>query len=363
MPRTLPWLTELTTPKAKQSKQASTPATANPATHDGDNDDLVDSDLNPLHPSLPPKKKRRLDRTPSTSPPAAPPPPPEVEYMREGYHVDDMWRMVEDEFYSTAQSFTQHIHRAEYVRLKKLAKSRGAGTLRSIARATDGKTKQSEELRVKLEGEQLARKRRAARRDEESSSGEEDDYMRDPQLAGLIMGETRSGKDLLTATNALPKTRAAAGFLQSPRSSEKTRDVFDARDAAEVSMRSSKTGRFDNVPNGEYETVEKPRIRIDGYDRSESGNIFKQFARKPSDADRDAPTVRSAQQRKASIDQSLSISPSRTKDHTLTTSNDNITTKESAREYLAKKRADKERKEREEKRKGKMADSIPTFLF
>lgn len=48
--------------------------------------------------------------------------------MREGFSHDDIWMMVEDEFYSTAKLYTSHLHRAEYQRLKKLAVEREAKT-------------------------------------------------------------------------------------------------------------------------------------------------------------------------------------------------------------------------------------------
>jgi hypothetical protein len=50
--------------------------------------------------------------------------PPTEEYMIEGYKNDDAWRMVEDEFFCTARSFTAHLHRAEYMRLQKLVQER-----------------------------------------------------------------------------------------------------------------------------------------------------------------------------------------------------------------------------------------------
>jgi hypothetical protein len=365
-------MTEAVSLKAKQGKAPSrSAAPAKTTDHNSNSEDIVDSDLNPLHPS-PPRKKRklRLDRDPSTSPPAAPPAPPEVDFMREGYSADDIWRMVEDEFYSTAQSFTRHIHRAEYVRLKKLAKSRGAGTLRSIARATDGRTKQTQVLRLKVEADELRRKRKdAARLDGEgsSSSGEredEDDYMRDSQLAGLMTGEMRSGKDLLPMGNAHSKTRAAAGFLQSPRHAEKKRkDVFDDDDLATVS-RNRETSQARTAINGEEDAVDTQLVKYDGQLWAKPKNVFKQFARTTPSTDHDKPMSSSLKARIYSDKDLATSSPSRTKDNGTTNEDDTISSREAARDYLAKRRADKERREREEKkRKAKSGDSIPTFLF
>ncbi|KAG9253218.1 uncharacterized protein F5Z01DRAFT_658168 [Emericellopsis atlantica] len=71
-------------------------------------------------------------RSPSTSPP---PEPPKEEYMTP---TDDLWQMVEDEFYQTAQKFTAHLHRAEYQRQKTLAASQNAAAISAIARPTVG---------------------------------------------------------------------------------------------------------------------------------------------------------------------------------------------------------------------------------
>ncbi|KAI6783445.1 uncharacterized protein J7T54_004472 [Emericellopsis cladophorae] len=89
------------------------------------------------NPSSEPAKrvKRRSPsrtRSPSTSPP---PEPPKEEYMTP---TDDLWQMVEDEFYQTAQKFTAHLHRAEYQRQKTLAASQNAAAISAIARPTVG---------------------------------------------------------------------------------------------------------------------------------------------------------------------------------------------------------------------------------
>ena len=42
--------------------------------------------------------------------------------MHPGLNADDIYVMVEDEFLATAQLYTQHLHQAEYQRLKALAR-------------------------------------------------------------------------------------------------------------------------------------------------------------------------------------------------------------------------------------------------
>jgi len=215
MPRTLPWLVR--TAKKLEPKNASA-ATSAPkrkraTTPDGD---LVDSDLNTTGVSTPQRRARKANaRSPSTSPPPA---PPDVEFMHEGYTADDIWTMVEDEFHSTAQAYTQHIHHAEYVRLKKLARSRGADTLQAMARPTDGRTAQSTGTKLRLEAEEKARqvRRGLKKMGVGDESEEEDEYMHDPQLAGLMTGSQREAQDLTVLAKARSNTRAAAGFAKSP---------------------------------------------------------------------------------------------------------------------------------------------------
>ncbi|OAA61523.1 hypothetical protein ISF_05602 [Cordyceps fumosorosea ARSEF 2679] len=67
-------------------------------------------------------------RSPSTSPP---PEPPQERYMAAG---DDQYRIVEDELLRTAQRFTTHLHRAEYHRLKIVARSKNDAAIREVER-------------------------------------------------------------------------------------------------------------------------------------------------------------------------------------------------------------------------------------
>ena len=57
--------------------------------------------------------------------------------------------MVEDEFLATAQTFTKHLHHAEYKRLKKLVRDHDASVLPNINRPTDGTTRMRVELQRK----------------------------------------------------------------------------------------------------------------------------------------------------------------------------------------------------------------------
>lgn len=386
----------------KQKKEDQQPRASSPASrkrkHDdeSENEDLVDADLNPIRPSTPARKeKRQLDRTPSTSPPPA---PPDVEYMHEGANGDDKWAMVEDEFLSTAKMFTQHIHHAEYVRLKKLARSRGAGTLRAISRPTDGRTEQSNALRMRLEAGERVRKRQDGMKDigddEESSEGE-DAYMLDPQLAGLMTTEKSRGKDLSSFAKAKSNTRAAAGFSQSPGNVERKKNALASTSTSRDGHTLGKTRKvFEEEAFSEDDEVEdldaapaqptKPSfVHSDGPKRAvyhtHEANPRKGQATKPRDTGlfkrfaQASHTETPVEERKgrhipASTERKDETADSSTHRRTSSVSfnSEPVTRNEqssAALEYLAKRKADKEKKEREQRRKAKLADDVPTFLI
>ncbi|KAL8907006.1 MAG: hypothetical protein Q9207_001692 [Kuettlingeria erythrocarpa] len=85
--------------------------------------------------------------------------------MRPGLSHDDIYIMVEDEFLSTAQLFTSHLHHAEYVRLKKLAQARSPSTNSSLGRLqrpTDSITTMRAETLKKKQAEARAGKNKIA---------------------------------------------------------------------------------------------------------------------------------------------------------------------------------------------------------
>lgn len=235
MPRALPWNTNGSTKTEKPAVKRPKPA----ARHENEaEEDLVNSDLEPISKKATERKRKpesKRTRASSSSPP--PPGPPPVETMRPGFAADDIFMMVEDEFYSTAQLYTGHIHHAEYTRLKKLHRSRGQETLAGLGRGTDGKTEQSKALRMKMESLELAKKQkqtlRKLRADEASGSDEadgseaEDEYMQDPTLSGLMKASQMApSQDLSGLVNPKANTRAAASYSQSPYKAFRTKDVL-----------------------------------------------------------------------------------------------------------------------------------------
>ncbi|KAK5165537.1 uncharacterized protein LTR77_009066 [Saxophila tyrrhenica] len=404
--RALPWDTEETEKKPKQKKASPPPRRKEPTANSGD--DLVDSDLNPIHPPSPePKKpKERPDRSPSTSPAPA---PPAVVYMREGYAADDAWRMVEDEFYTTAQTFTQHIHRAEYVRLRKLACSRGAHVLKGVTHGTDGRTKKSDEVRLKGEVEERAQKRREVVGGESSEEEDEDEYMHDPLLAVLMTKDKGMARDLVSVRRGRAKTRAAAGFEQSPRNVERRRDLVGERETSPPRFdlakarrpaggEAAKQERYRQEPprqeapssDDDEDGLDAPPVRtarptyakadkrraesaapgtaskdtngVKREDRKESESVFKQFARPKAESSRIAPPTSRRRHEQAAAASKLTKTPGMFGETDKNSGTKSAVSDDAATHY-AKYKADKEKKQQEQKRKAKAADEIPTFLF
>ena len=122
-----------------------------------------------------------------------------------GYDADDLWIMVEDEFLATAKLFTQHLHHAEYQRLKKRAEEHDAG---NVARPVDGRTA----LPISAKRE-LDRKRQDDRIAKAAEQNDKDPWQHDPLLGALMDSPTKTGRLLTQLEPVRSKTRAAAGFL------------------------------------------------------------------------------------------------------------------------------------------------------
>lgn len=132
--------------------------------------------------------------------------------------------MVEDEFYAVAQTFTQHLHYAEYVRRKKEAKLQNATTIQNIARPTDGVTAQSEEAKRKAAAEDLSAQQKeglqkmveGGRPAVDSEEEEDDDDQEDDTWAGTSLHDLlispRKARSLVGMQSIKSTTRAAAGL-------------------------------------------------------------------------------------------------------------------------------------------------------
>ncbi|KAJ4328550.1 hypothetical protein N0V84_001068 [Fusarium piperis] len=214
MGRRLPWKTSTSADKKSLAKSVSPAA-------------------RPHSPSLPstpapfikkPRRDRVIDaedgvRSPSTSPP--PEPPPE-RFMRPGPQHDDRYRMVEDEFLNMAHQFTTHLHRAEYNRLKSLAKSQNADTIREIERPVFGAPTLL--ARQRQESARRAVKQRKFMRD-----GDEDETpFVGRSLKGLMESPRKEHKWISGGMAGVAATRAAAGFDSQKLSPVKIRPTPEA---------------------------------------------------------------------------------------------------------------------------------------
>lgn len=126
--------------------------------------------------------------------------------------------MVEDEFYAVAQTFTQHLHHAEYLRRRKQVKAENAAGIREIERPTDGRTPLPNELERKREAEALRERQKAGLAQigvDEKDENEDDERWAGTHLHDL-MTSPRKTRSLAGAHAPKSSTRAAAGFGQAP---------------------------------------------------------------------------------------------------------------------------------------------------
>ncbi len=187
--------------------------------------------------------------------------------MHEGYDVDDVYMMVEDEFQTVAQSFTHGLHHAEYMRMKKKARQapRPALPQTVIGMRT--------ELKRKYEANGLhARQKRAVKSMVNGASrltpdDEEEINERDPwqgtSLAGLMsMDGSQKKTALVGLENIASSTRAAKGFSrgkgESPAKREEKRSIIE--------IFGGKTKRDRNSPPTPRALVEEEDVEDDDLD-------------------------------------------------------------------------------------------------
>ncbi|MCJ1378559.1 hypothetical protein MMC17_001658 [Xylographa soralifera] len=220
MARTLPWLkpgAKTILPQARNTKR-------NRTVESGSEAEALPSTTDVSAPKH--KSPARADRTPSTSPP---PQPPAEEFMAEGLDRDDIYIMVEDEFHVVAKQFTQHLHHAEYKRLKNLAKARNASAITTISRPTDSITEMREETKKRKDHESKVAKQKialahikgqaAAKRPRTGSDVESDvevtkgdGLWAGTTLRGLMTSPSKKQTSLTGLQGVLSSTRAAAGY-------------------------------------------------------------------------------------------------------------------------------------------------------
>ena len=207
MARKLPWATATgaSTPTKRKpaAKQPGREASVSPSSEENEASKPKPPAQSKLNFDTPTRRVRG-SRSPSTSPIYG---PPTAVPMRPGYEADDIYIMVEDELQAIAQTFTHHLHAAEYKRLKKKAREAPPRTTGMLPRLSPNAPRE-----VKRKFEVMALQ------DQQKSVLSEDaeDKARDPwlgtSLAGLMGSSSQPKKPLIGSQDIQSSTRAANGF-------------------------------------------------------------------------------------------------------------------------------------------------------
>lgn len=271
MARKLPWANPSTTdPQAPASRPQKRVKTENAtpkleAKSKGIDSYLRSDDATPTRSPSPRKPKvksqsrdQRLgEPNLSSSPP--PPGPPEIDGMIEGLDGDDVYMMVEDEFYSTAQTFTAHLHHAEYKRLMKEAreKKRQQPAVPAVSIDATGEVKEKLKRRA-LEERQSTGVRSmmgdllsSDREGDEELEREEEEKVNDPwagtSLAPLMRDDSSSRLSLKGLERISGATRAAQGF--GPSRSRGAVEVEVVEDESESKRKNATQAKEDRSNN------------------------------------------------------------------------------------------------------------------
>lgn len=289
--------------------------------------------------------------------------------------------MVEDEFLSTAHTFTSHLHRAEYARLKNLSRSSPKPNLKQDSRPVDSLTKMRAEMKRQKEAEAQARKvgkmmgtlngAAAAKRkalgggdeEAESDSGLEDvmEERGDEVGAGtalrhLMRKDPEKNLGSLSGLQGVrSETRAARGFEPAERGKEKDGGIMKAfaRDAGgERDEEEADSGQ--ETEDGDSDDLDKPTKKIKSARRVECHRGDEE-PKKPMDFGRG---VKPAQKPRAAQHRVPTPSPSPPRIHIPPSPSPPRKTNNAVLERIRARRE----KEKREKEKVLAIDEIPLFL-
>ena len=306
--------------------------------------------------------------------------------MKEGVDADDAWVMVEDEFLGTANLFTQHLHRAEYQRLKELVGTQNESVTRNITRPVVSDAKVVGERAKRMEADAKSSSQRKVL--QAIIKGKEDTpWMQDPRLAGLMNRPPASSALLASRTGAKANTRAAAGFAKAhpsppPRisqekftsTSSKPRPSGLAGLAREIEKPDTSDDDDDDldgpshfrVPLRKPEEMHHPRER--SFESAKTSQYEPHRGRPPDSAltleGITAPHNSSPKASSALSSRSMTSRPGRSSAIDLLDDFDfpKRKTPFGYEERLAKQKSEKANKERDQKRKSLLLGEIPTFL-
>lgn len=117
-----------------------------------------------------------------------------------------------------AHQFTVHLHRAEYDRLKNLAKSQNARTIREIERPTVGP-----QTMLARKRQESAKRLLKQRQLNENAVDEKDSPWKGTSLRGLLESPRKESKWISSNISSTTTTRASAGFRSNLSSPPKSR--------------------------------------------------------------------------------------------------------------------------------------------
>ncbi len=174
--------------------------------------------------------------------------------MRSGFDQDDVYVMVEDELLSIAKAFTQHLHHAEYVRMKEAAKRRNKAAGDGVSRPVDTRTAMSEQLK-KRKAADAKRKTQQKALDAvmkgtegdptaKNAGNEEDDPKDDPwmgtTLQDLMSRGVKKQPSLSRLAGVESGSRARSGFARAEPSGSSAQPLHREQSASRLSQQ---TGR------------------------------------------------------------------------------------------------------------------------
>lgn len=143
-------------------------------------------------------------------------------FLIPGINNDDGWVMVEDEFYAVAQTYTQHLHYAEYLRRRREVKNENSASLEKAERHTDGLTPLPKDIQRKREQEALREQQKAGVAKVVGGKADEVDGEDDELFAGThlhnLMTSPRKARSLAGLQALRTSTRASSGLRQQPAS-------------------------------------------------------------------------------------------------------------------------------------------------
>ncbi|OAL40407.1 hypothetical protein AYO20_00143 [Fonsecaea nubica] len=241
MARTLPWADDRLPPAKKARVATASRIKHERASSPSRSDKLSAGNAHAFDRGRSPKPTPLTDpsrRAPSSSSIRG---PPSTELIREGYDGDDIYIMVEDEFQTVAQSYTAHLHHAEYKRLMKQAREAAPKPLPEPTSPMSERTKRRLKS-VALQNKQKDTLRRVLRdptlEDEENEDKVVDDLWTGTSLGPLMASDSQQKKSLVGLEGISSSTKAGMGLARIQNSKDGTGNLVE--EDAHVRRTSSK---------------------------------------------------------------------------------------------------------------------------